>query len=222
MICAALAGFSFATDSLERGLAAFRRRDFKTAESEFAKAASENPRSAHAWKLLGMTYVSEEKYEAAEESCRKACELDPREENACYYLGHVDYTLGRFDKSLAAYQKALSIGADRGRVLLGLALTYEAMSNPREAERYYKTAIEAGAAHAKIDYGMFLFKQGRGADSLEVLREAGANAEADRVEADLRRAQVSRTAKASQRRCALRGRAARHGGEQWRNRVQSI
>ena len=186
-ICAVIAAFSFAADSVERGLDAFRRRDFKTAEREFAKVASEQPGSARAWKLLGMAYIAEEKYEAAEDSCRKACELDPREENACYYLGYVDYTLGRFDKALEAYNKALANRGDQGRLLLGLAQTYEAMPNVREAERYYKAAIESDAAHSKIDYGMFLFKQGRGTESLEVLRGAGASAEADRVAADLRR-----------------------------------
>ena len=70
-ICAVIVGFSFAPDSAERGLEAFRRRDFKTAESEFAKLTSEKPDSARAWKLLGMTYIAEEKYEPAEEPCRK-------------------------------------------------------------------------------------------------------------------------------------------------------
>jgi enediyne biosynthesis protein E4 len=196
-ICAGIAGFSFAPDAMERGLEAFRRRDFKIAESEFAKAAAEKPGSARVWKLLGMTYIEEEKYEDAENSCRKACQLDSREENACYYLGHVDYTLGRFEKSLEAYQFALAGGGDHGRVLLGLALTFEAIPNAREAERYYKAAIQAGATHAKIDYGMFLFKQGRGAESLQLLREAGATAEAERVQADLQRADVRRSAAAS-------------------------
>ena len=123
-ICASLAGFSFARDSVERGLDAFRRRDFKTAEIEFARAVNEEARSAQAWKLLGMTYIEEEKYEAAEVSCRKACDLDSREENACYYLGQVAYMLGRFDESLNAYHKALANGGDHGRVLLGLAQTF--------------------------------------------------------------------------------------------------
>ena len=102
-----------------------------------SKRRSERTASARAWKLLGMTYIAEEKYEAAEESCRKACDLDPREENACYYWGRVDFTLGRFANALEAYQKALANSVDAGRALLGLALTYEAMSQPGDAERYY-------------------------------------------------------------------------------------
>ena len=196
VIGAVLAAFSLEKNALQRGLEAFERRDLPAAEREFAKAASEQPNNARAWKLLGMAYIAEEKYEPAEEPCRKACELDPREENACYYLGRVNYTLGRFDRSLGAYGKALAAGGDRGRALLGLGLTYEAMSRPPDAERYFKQAIEAGERRAKVDYGLFLFKQGRGEESLKILREAGAGAEADNVEKALRHAKISRPAAA--------------------------
>src|ERR1700731_369636 len=113
--CAVLAGLAFEIDALRRGLDAFRRRDFRSAEREFAEAAKAKPDSVRAWKLLGMTYIAEEKYEPAEEPFRKACDLDPREENACFYLGRLDFTLGRFDKSLEAYRKVLANGGDRGR-----------------------------------------------------------------------------------------------------------
>jgi Tfp pilus assembly protein PilF len=103
----------------------------------------------------------------------------------------VEFTLGRLDKSLAAYEKALSSGGDRARVLLGMALTNEAMSKPHDAERFYKDAIKAGNPRAKVDYGLFLFKQERGEDGLKILREAGAKAEADRVESALRNADLS-------------------------------
>jgi Flp pilus assembly protein TadD len=37
--------------------------------------------------MLGLTYATVEKFELAEEPLRRACELDPREERACHYLG---------------------------------------------------------------------------------------------------------------------------------------
>ncbi|MEO7144614.1 MAG: tetratricopeptide repeat protein, partial [Bryobacteraceae bacterium] len=186
--CAAFLGWSFDSQLFQRGLDAFRQHNFQTAEREFTKAVREEPASAHAWKLLGMTYITEEKYESAEDPCRKACALDPHEDNACYYLGRVELTLGRFEAARRAYETALANGANRGRVLLGLALTYEAMLKPLDAERYYKLAIAAGESRAKVDYGLFLFKQGRGKESLEILRRAGANAELARVERALRQA----------------------------------
>src|SRR6185437_82553 len=146
------------------------------------------PASAHVWKLLGMTYIAQEKYEAAEDPCRRACDLDPHEENACYYSGRVNFTLGRFPTALNAYQKALANSLDTGRALLGLALTYEAMSRPGDAEQYYKRAIAAGEARAKVDYGLFLFKQGRGPESVRALKQAGAKDELHRVEKSLQEA----------------------------------
>jgi len=190
-VCAAFLGYSFESGALERGMNAFRRHEFQTAEREFQQAANQAPRSARVWKWLGMTYIAEDKYESAEEPCRKACDLNPREENACYYLGRVDYTLGRLKQSLDAYRTALASGGNRGRVLLGLAQAYEAMLEPREAESYFKSAIEAGEARARVEYGLFLFKQGRAEESLRMLRQAGAQKEIARVETELRQAGIS-------------------------------
>ncbi len=175
-----------ADSALERGLEAFRRRDFTAAEREFQQLVREQPSSARAHKLLGMTYVASERYEFAEEPLRRACALDPREENACYYLGRAYFTLGRLEQSRQAYEEALRQGVDKRRVLLGMALTLEAMARPEQAERFYKDAIRAGEARALVDYGLFLFKQDRGAESLEVLRQAGAKAELERVQKALR------------------------------------
>lgn len=171
--------------AFQRGLEAFRNRDFQTAEQAFKQAVQAEPDSARGWKLLGMTYIAEERYELAEGASRRACDVNPREENACYYLGRVEFTLGRFEPALRAYRIALENKGETGRALLGFALTYEAMSKPEEAERYYKRAITAGESRAKIDYGLFLFKQGRGEESRAILREAGANEELRRVERSL-------------------------------------
>jgi enediyne biosynthesis protein E4 len=184
----AFQGLSFDSQELRQGMEAFSRRDFQAAEREFKEAARAEPASARVWKLLGMTYIAQEKYEDAEDPCHRACALDPHEENACYYWGRVDFTLGRFPAALKAYEKALANRVDAGRALLGLALTYEAMSQPGDAEHYYKLAIAAGEARAKVDYGLFLFKQGRASESLAVLKQAGARDELHRVEKSLQEA----------------------------------
>ena len=102
LACICGAWLTGADDALRQGLEAFRKRDFGAAERAFPELARQKP-SAHAWKLLGMTYIAEEKYNRAEEPCRRACELDPNEENACYYLGRVYYTLSRLAESRRAY-----------------------------------------------------------------------------------------------------------------------
>ncbi len=183
-MCLSVGLFCFAAESaLERGLDAFRRRDFAAAASAFEEAVRQQPSRALAHKLLGMTYVAQEKYDLAEEPLRRACALNSREENACYYLGRVYYNLNRFTEARRALEIALrDTVKGRGQVLHELALTLEALGEADGAERAYKRSIHEGERHALIDYGMFLFHHGRGKESLEVLTRAGAGAELARVQ----------------------------------------
>ncbi|MBI1792184.1 MAG: VCBS repeat-containing protein, partial [Acidobacteria bacterium] len=162
---------------LARGLEAFRQRDFAAAERSFQEAIRQQPSSARAHKLLGMTYATQDKYAQAQAFFERACTLDPKEEDACYYLGRTYFTLSRLEESLRAYRAA----PVNGRVLLGMALSYEALNQPREAERCYKAAAAAGEKRALVDYGLFLFKQDRGPESLDLLKKAGARTEFERV-----------------------------------------
>ncbi len=179
-------GLLFADTAFDRGLEAFRRRDFTAAEREFLQAVRERPANARAHKFLGMVYVAQERFQPAEEPLRKACALNPREENACYYLGRVYYNLNRFEESEKVFDATLQIAAGRGRTLHGLALTLEAMGKNSEAEQRYKESIQAGEKAALTDFGMFLFRQGRTEESLAALRRADARAEIERVSKTLK------------------------------------
>src|SRR5258708_28355180 len=121
---------------------ACRQRDVADAERAVAGLARQRP-SGQAWKLLGMTYSAQEKYNQAEEPCRRACQLDPREENACYYLGRVYYTLSRLAESRKAYEAALRNGGGaRGAVRLAMRL--ERLRETGEAQRCLRPATDRG------------------------------------------------------------------------------
>ena len=94
-------GFSFAARPGGAGWPPSAAATSKPPKVNSKRPPELEPASARVWKLLGMTYIAQEKYEAAEESCRRACDVDPHEENACYYWGHVDFTLGRFHQPLS-------------------------------------------------------------------------------------------------------------------------
>jgi len=166
---------------MKAGQEAFGKRDFLAAELAFRQAIREQPRSARAWKLLGMVYSAQEQYQKAEEPLSRACSLDPHEENACYYLGRLYYTLGRFEESQRAFGTALNNAPDHGRPLHGLALLREAMGDSPGAERYFQAAIRANEKPALVDYGRFLLKQGRAAESIQIFRSANATAELERA-----------------------------------------
>ncbi|HWB99415.1 MAG TPA: FG-GAP-like repeat-containing protein, partial [Bryobacteraceae bacterium] len=171
--------------TLEKGLEAFRKRDFAAAERAFGQAVREQPNSALCWKLLGMVYSAQQQYRQAEEPFARACRLNPREENACYYLGRVYYYLNRYEDSRKALEVALSNPSDRARAAHALALDMEAVGDAAAAEKYYRMAAPANDRQALTDYGLFLFKQGRSEESLATLRRAGATAEVERITREL-------------------------------------
>lgn len=140
---------------LDRGQQAFRVKDWPTAERFFAEALRDKPNDAAVHKWLGMTYAVQEKLVLAEAPFRRACQLDPKDADTCYYYGRTLYSLGRLDASLDAYQKALAAKPNAGRILLGLALSYEKLDKPDEAERYFQQAIKAGDRQAPVDYERF-------------------------------------------------------------------
>jgi tetratricopeptide (TPR) repeat protein len=175
-------GVKPAVDEAARGLAAFRARDFETAVAEFRLLTEQHPMDSRVWKLLGMAYAAQEKYVLAESAFSRACTLNPGEEDACYYLARTEFVLGRTESALRFYQLALqNAGRGRGKILLGIALSYEALAKPAEAEDFYRQAIKIGEKRAQIDLALFLFKIGRGPESLTLLESAGAMPELERV-----------------------------------------
>ncbi|NWG13674.1 MAG: VCBS repeat-containing protein [Acidobacteria bacterium] len=169
------------TKNIDRGLEAFRRQDFAAAENFFRQAAVEDPDSARAFKFLGMSLAAREDYRKALIPFQRACEIDPQEENACYYLGRNYYSLNRFEDAIDTFERVLKHQHPRGRPLLGLALAYEALGMQLEAEQRFKEAIQAGEKRAMIDYGLFLYKNGRGDEGVDMLRKAGAAEDLQKV-----------------------------------------
>jgi enediyne biosynthesis protein E4 len=171
-----------AADEAARGLAAFRARNFEAAVTAFRSLTEQHPANSRNWKLLGMAYAAQEKYNPAATAFSRACVLSPGEEDACYYLARTQFTLGRAGDALHTYEIALrNASGGRGRILLGMALSYEALARFAEAESYYRQAIAAGEKRAQVDFGLFLFKAGRGTESLAMLDKAGALPELERV-----------------------------------------
>ena len=178
---AVLMAVAAASDALERGRAAFRRGDWAEAEQSFLAAVREKPNSAVALKWLGMVYAAQEKFDRAEAPFRRACEIDPREELACYYLGRADYALSRYEESRRAFETALRYQPDASRIQRGMGLTLEALGRAAEAEPYLRSAAAGNDKEALSDYGQFLFRQGRLDEAAAMLERAGDRVNLERV-----------------------------------------
>ena len=169
------------SDAFQRGQTAFRRGDWAEAEKSFLAVVREKPGSAAALKWLGMVYTAQKKFDLAEAPFRRACEIDPREQLACYYLGRTDYALSRYQESRSAFETALRYQPDSSRIERGMGLTLEALGRAPDAERYLKEAAAGNDKEALSEYGQFLFRQGRLNESIAVLQHAGDRTNLERV-----------------------------------------
>jgi Tfp pilus assembly protein PilF len=183
-----VAGWMAAQDAktaLDEGIERFQRRDFSGAVRAFLHALQQHPSDTKAMTYLGMAFAAQGNYKSAEVPLRDACTRHPAEENACYFLGRAYYSMNRFEQAVGAFQAALRNAGRRGRASNGLALALEALGKNSEAERAYEEAIRQGEDRALVDYGMFLYRHGRGNESIEMLRRARSQPELDKVTAAL-------------------------------------
>jgi Flp pilus assembly protein TadD len=139
------------------------------AAPSFERATQLAPARVVFWKALGAAYVAQSQFKLAEEPLRKACDLDPGLEAACYYLGRTLYAEARFEPALRAFEKALRFGPPGSRWLVerGLGLALEALGRDQDAERSFRSAIRSAPAalrpdeDPRVDYAVFLVRQGR-------------------------------------------------------------
>jgi Tfp pilus assembly protein PilF len=128
-----------------------------------------------AWKELGLKLASDRKMEPAAEAFAKACAQMPQDEDACYYLARTLYTLGRYEEASEPFAKALRAAPKQmqGRVHRAMALNFTALHRADDAERHFREAVRLGSDNdPRIDYGAFLFRQGRLEEALPLLEQA--------------------------------------------------
>lgn len=155
-----------AEELYRRGVEAFQGGQRDEAVRALTEASKLAPRNAQIWKVLGVVYASAEDFERAAAPFERACSLDSKLVDACYYHGRNLYALNRFNRSLEALRKALPNDRSPWRVHLGIAQALEALGQAEEAEREFQTAIRRMEdPHPDFDprlhYAVFLFRQGR-------------------------------------------------------------
>jgi tetratricopeptide (TPR) repeat protein len=151
----------------DRGVALFEKGDLDGAIPLLAKAAQDRPNDAKAWKALGVVHAAKGAYESAEPAFGRACDIDPKLEDACYYHARALYALNRFEPSLAALER---IQNRTSKVQLAAAQSLEALGRADEAEKAYKNSLSDGDPKPGVAYGLFLVRQGRFIEAVTPLR----------------------------------------------------
>jgi Flp pilus assembly protein TadD len=203
-------------DPFQTGVKLFAQGRLEEARVHLERAVELRPNHAPSWKALGVVHAAAGAYERAQAPFQKACELDPKLEEACFYHGRTLYLLNRFEAALAA----LKPEKKSSRVLRIQALCLEGLRRTSEADAAFREAIRLGGPapaneDPRIDYGVFLFREGRTAESLQPLQAAvRAQSDSARAQLELGRALLAleRLAEAQgplERAVALDGRSAR-------------
>jgi Tfp pilus assembly protein PilF len=143
-------------------------------------AVRRNPSNAHTWKELGLALTGQRKQEPAVTAFSRACELDPKEEDACYFLARQLFSLGRYSDAVDPFAKAVAAAppAMLSRTHRAAALNRIGEGSPEEAERHFRLAVNNSEgpaeirAEAQTDYGGFLLRQARPAEAAAALERA--------------------------------------------------
>src|SRR5216683_1646888 len=100
-------GIPLRAQSIEDAIRAMDGRRFEEAVKLLEAVVRQSPKDARAWKLLGVAATSRGDLEGASIALRKACELTPDDEEACYFLARNLHLLGRFDAAREPFEQAL-------------------------------------------------------------------------------------------------------------------
>ncbi len=135
------------------------------------------PDNAAAWKALGVAYAETGDYQSSETPFRTACRLQPALPDACHYYGRTLYLQNRFRPALEVLRNALTDDRTNAQIHRLIALSLEALGEMAGAGAEFQEAmrLDRGSppnSDPAIDYGVYLFRQGRAEQAQAPLESA--------------------------------------------------
>jgi tetratricopeptide (TPR) repeat protein len=143
-------------EAYQSGLVHLRQGRLPEASATLENVVTQKPKFAPAWFALGVSRAAQ-----------RACSLQPKLADACFYHGRALYLVNRFTEAISVLG---SLSDDRRRFRLQ-ALCHDALGHWKEAEALYRRAIEEdpGGEDPRIDYAIALARQGRAGESVPLL-----------------------------------------------------
>jgi Tfp pilus assembly protein PilF len=142
-----------------------------------AGVAAGQSQSAEEWRRIGLAKISNGQPKLATPALERACALEKAPGDSCYFLARNHHALGDFEAARKSFDLALKAAPQSlmPRLYRAVALNYSALGRNEEAERNFRKAMESGPVErddVRIDFGAFLFRQGRMEEASELLRHA--------------------------------------------------
>lgn len=166
-----------ANRAMDAAIAAFQAGRFTEAETRLGEVLAARPGDAHAWKVLGVVYAAQGRHELASEPFTKACNLNAKEPDACYYLARNHYLRNRFTEALSLFDELMRSARRDWRYLNGRGLALSGLGRYTEAEQAFRQAMEYERDAASLDekpavnLGSLHLRAGQPEKALVILRD---------------------------------------------------
>lgn len=149
---------------LELASGYFARGQIETALDEVKQALQADPDRADAHNLRGLIYAALNDDRLAEESFRRAIQLNPRDGSAAHNHAWFLCQRGRFGEAMAQFDTAMAapLYRDRARTLLAKGVCEARAGNPAEAQKTLVRAYELdpGSPAIAVNLALVLLQQG--------------------------------------------------------------
>ncbi|HUA96709.1 MAG TPA: tetratricopeptide repeat protein [Terracidiphilus sp.] len=156
----------------------FAERRFSEAVSEVDSALHENPYMVPALVLKARLAIFAQRPDVAKSCLITAITVDPKSEEAQFYLGALFYTENNIKLALSPLQTAQTLSPQSPLPVFYLAMTHEALGDETKALELYQHAENLSpeksslSAEILIAHGRFLLSLGRTQDGIEKDRRA--------------------------------------------------
>jgi superkiller protein 3 len=159
-----------ARDYLERGRALLEQGELNAAIAELSRAASLDPRLSQAHSLLAVAYDRKGLHDRAEDSYRRAMDVNDRDPQALNNLGYSLYLNGNYRAAVDKLKKAARLAPSDSRILNNLALAQVRLGKYDDAYRNFARA--EGEFQGRANIAAMLIRAGREDKAVEHLEAA--------------------------------------------------
>jgi Flp pilus assembly protein TadD len=159
-----------ARDYLERGRAMLEEGRLNEAVAELSRATSLDPKLSQAHSLLAVAYDRKGLRDRAEDSYRRAIDVNDRDPQALNNLGYSLYLSGNYRAAVDKLKKAAKLAPADSRILNNLALAQTRLGKFDDAYRNFARAEGEFNGHANL--AALLIRSGREEKAVEHLEAA--------------------------------------------------
>src|SRR6266508_4529837 len=133
----------------------FGQQDMPQAIEHYKRATELNPTYSTAFNILGYAYRQNADYANAEQAFKKYIELIPKDPNPYDSYAELLLKMGRFDESIAQYQKALAIDSNFINSHQGIAAALMYQGKPDEAAAELQKITDKARSDAERRTALF-------------------------------------------------------------------